>query len=34
LGPGNVLSGLLRRVTRELPARTIGTAEEAEAFLA
>jgi len=34
LGPGGVLSGLLRRVTKELPARTIGTAEETEAFLA
>jgi [acyl-carrier-protein] S-malonyltransferase len=33
LGPGNVLAGLLKRVSREVEVRSIGTADEAEAFL-
>jgi [acyl-carrier-protein] S-malonyltransferase len=33
LGPGGVLSGLLRRVDREATSRTLGTAGEVEAFL-
>lgn len=34
LGPGNVLTGLLRRVSRDVQAQTIGTAAEVEALLA
>lgn len=33
LGPGSVLAGLLKRVSREVEVRSIGTADEAEAFL-
>ena len=33
LGPGGVLTGLLRRVARDVPAQTIGTAAEVEALL-
>lgn len=33
LGPGNVLAGLLKRVSRDVEVRSIGTADEAEAFL-
>jgi [acyl-carrier-protein] S-malonyltransferase len=32
IGPGSVLTGLLRRIDREARARTVGTAEEAAAF--
>lgn len=31
-GPGNVLTGLLRRIDRSLDVRTVGTAEEVTAF--
>lgn len=34
LGPGSVLSGLLKRVSRDVAAQTIGTVAEVEAFLA
>ena len=34
LGPGSVLSGLLKRVSRDVSAQTIGTAAEVEALLA
>ncbi len=34
LGPGSVLSGLNRRITRETPTKALGTAESVEAFLA
>ena len=33
LGPGGVLTGLLRRVARDVPAQTIGTVAEVEALL-
>ena len=33
LGPGSVLSGLLKRIDRGAEAVTLGTAEEIEAFL-
>jgi [acyl-carrier-protein] S-malonyltransferase len=32
IGPGSVLTGLLRRIDREARARTVGTAEEVAAF--
>ena len=34
VGPGSVLSGLLRRIDREAETRTVGTAEEVAAFAA
>ena len=34
VGPGTVLSGLLKRVSKEVDCRNVGTASEAEAFLA
>lgn len=34
VGPGAVLAGLLRRVSRDVEARSIGTAEQAAGFLA
>lgn len=34
LGPGNVLSGLLKRIDREASSKSIGTAADVEAFLA
>ena len=33
LGPGNVLAGLLRRVDRQAPVRSLGTAEELATYL-
>ncbi len=33
LGTGSVLSGLMRRVTREVPTRTLGTVQEIDDFL-
>jgi [acyl-carrier-protein] S-malonyltransferase len=33
IGPGQVLKGLLRSIDRNLPCRTLGTAEEVQAFL-
>jgi [acyl-carrier-protein] S-malonyltransferase len=33
LGPGNVLAGLLKRVNREVPVRSLGTAAELETYL-
>lgn len=33
VGPGNVLAGLIRRIDRQVPVRSLGTAEEVEAFL-
>jgi len=33
LGPGSVLSGLLKRIDRGAEAVTLGTADEIEAFL-
>jgi [acyl-carrier-protein] S-malonyltransferase len=33
LGPGNVLTGLLRRIDREASGRAIGTADEVATFL-
>lgn len=34
LGPGNVLSGLARRIVKDAPARALGTAEQLSTFLA
>jgi [acyl-carrier-protein] S-malonyltransferase len=34
LGPGNVLAGLVRRTTKEAEIRSLGTADQLEAFLA
>ena len=34
IGPGSVLTGLLRRIERQAEARTVGTAEEVAAFAA
>jgi [acyl-carrier-protein] S-malonyltransferase len=33
IGPGQVLKGLLRSIDRNLPCRSLGTAEEIQAFL-
>ena len=33
IGPGSVLTGLLKRISRETPGETVGTAEEVERFL-
>ncbi len=33
VGPGNVLAGLLKRISRDLPVRTLGTAQEVESYL-
>jgi [acyl-carrier-protein] S-malonyltransferase len=33
LGPGNVLAGLLRRVSRDVPVRSLGTAAEVDSYL-
>ena len=33
LGPGNVLSGLMKRIDKSVDARSIGTRAETEAFL-
>lgn len=32
LGPGNVLAGLMKRVTRDVPTRTLGTVQEIDQF--
>jgi [acyl-carrier-protein] S-malonyltransferase len=34
LGPGSVLTGLLKRVDRSVPGRSLGTAQELEDYLA
>jgi [acyl-carrier-protein] S-malonyltransferase len=33
LGPGNVLAGLLKRISRDLPVRSLGTAHDVESYL-
>jgi [acyl-carrier-protein] S-malonyltransferase len=33
IGPGSVLAGLLKRVSREVPVRSLGTAQEVESYL-
>ncbi|CAN5718929.1 ACP S-malonyltransferase [soil metagenome] len=33
IGPGHVLAGLARRVSREVPVRSLGTAQEVDAYL-
>ena len=33
IGAGKVLAGLVKRVARDLPALSVGTAAEAEAFM-
>ena len=33
IGPGSVLTGLLKRISKETPGETVGTAEEVERFL-
>ena len=33
IGPGNVLSGLLKRIVPGVPSRTLGTADEIQEFL-
>jgi [acyl-carrier-protein] S-malonyltransferase len=33
LGPGNVLAGLMKRVSRDLSVRSLGTAQDVETYL-